>query len=160
MADPEEKSKLSPDSPEPPLAVSDSILLRLELDEQAVVPTVMDELQEELQLEVSPRPLEEKTPGDVQSADTDADREALQASLGQRKMREIVLERYCSQGMDTVIEFQCIPCVRVFTRSPAASDDTPVAELPDKIPFFSGIPVVEVTRGVVHLFRDRYWSVM
>ena len=42
------------------------------------------------------------------------------------------------------------------TRPPAASDDTPVADLPDKIPFFSGIPVVEVTRGVVHLFRDRY----
>lgn len=35
------------------------------------------------------------------------------------------------------------------------SDDTPMAELPDKIPFFSGIPVVEVTRGVIHLFRDR-----
>ena len=101
MADPEEKSKPSPDSPEPSLAASDSILLRLELDEQAAVPTVMDELQEDLQQEVS-RPLEEKTAGDVQSVDTEADREALQASLGQRKMREIVLERYCSQGIDTV----------------------------------------------------------
>lgn len=85
------------DSPEPPPAVPDSILLRLELDEQATVPTVMDELQKELQQEVS-RPLEENMAGDGPTEDTGADREALQASLGQRKMREIILERYSSQG--------------------------------------------------------------
>lgn len=89
-------------SPEPPAAVPDSILFRLEVDEEATIPTVMAELQEELQGEVS-RPLEEEEGGGGHAlpVDTEPDRDTLQASLGQRKMREIRLERYCSQGIGT-----------------------------------------------------------
>lgn len=39
--------------------------------------------------------------------------------------------------------------------SSLASDDIPLKELPDKIPYFSGIPAVEVIRGIIHLYRDR-----
>ncbi|XP_019855979.1 PREDICTED: BRCA1-associated protein-like [Amphimedon queenslandica] len=60
-----------------------------------------------------------------------------QASLGRRRVQELRLERYASQS------------------SSITSDDVPLKELPDNIPFFSGIPSVEVIKGIIHLFRDR-----
>jgi BRCA1-associated protein len=66
-----------------------------------------------------------------------ADENLTQASLGQRHVHELHLERYISQA------------------SSATSDDIPLKELPDNIPYFSGIPSVEVTEGIIHLFRDK-----
>ena len=88
MAD--EKSKLSPlnTPPEP-----DSILFRLELEEGAITPVAVSELQRDLQGVSS---LGEASTGEP--VVVEQDRETLEASLGQRKMREIRLERYCSQG--------------------------------------------------------------
>lgn len=88
MAD--EKNKPSPQntSPEP-----DSIMLRLELEEGAMSPVAVKELQQDLQEPVSS--LGEASTGEPV---VEQDRETLEASMGQRKMREIRLERYCSQG--------------------------------------------------------------
>ena len=88
MAD--EKSKpSSPSTPPEP----DSIMLRLELEEGAISPVAVGELQQDLQDPVSSLG-EASTGGPV----VEQDRETLEASMGQRKMREIRLERYCSQG--------------------------------------------------------------
>lgn len=70
----------------------------------------------------------------------DSDPVVVQASLGQRRSHDIKLERYISQ---------------VSTNSSLTSDDIPLKELPDNIPYFSGIPAVEAIRGIIHLFRDR-----
>lgn len=86
----EEKSKL-PTNGEQELSASapDFILFRLEVDEEAASPTVMSDLQEDLQ-ELTTSSL----PGNLEMPD----RNILKATLGQRKMQEIRLERYCSQG--------------------------------------------------------------
>lgn len=95
----EEKSKL-PTNGEQELSASapDFILFRLEVDEEAASLTVMSDLQEDLQ-ELTTSSL----PGNLEMPD----RNILKATLGQRKMQEIRLERYCSQGRACLPVFLC-----------------------------------------------------
>ena len=74
---------------------------------------------------------------------------------GQRKPKQITIETYTNQMYDVEGEFK-----GVLPKS--SREQTPLDELPPSIPefsneinFFSGNPFVEVTKGILHLYKKK-----
>lgn len=77
---------------------------------------------------------------------------------GQRKSNKIVVESYSNKGLSNQEECRGIlpPSSREVTPVQEVAPDPVCPEDGEEISFVSGNPFVEVTNGVIHLFKKKY----
>jgi len=102
--------------------------------------------------------------------DSEAAQVMLEKPRGNRKPRDIVVETY-TQGEGTWADMVSVSLPTKKSSKPSSKESTPFsqskessrrstkestpAEISDHVNFISGKPFVEVTKGIIHLFKDK-----
>ncbi|GAB0100524.1 BRCA1-associated protein [Sergentomyia squamirostris] len=86
------------------------------------------------------------------SQDTAANAGTSQVSRGQRQPQNIKVENYTNRLLEP-LDDSTRGLLPVNSREVTPHDETPKADVSDDITFFSGNPFVEVTKGIIHLYK-------